>query len=135
MTAFGQRSLLNLSTCHPDLARVAARAIAGGFDFAVICGHRGRAEQEAAFAQGVSRAHWLQSPHNFTPSLAFDAVPWPLNWEDVTAFNHLGDVIKAAAQAVGVGLTWGGDFGSFKDRPHFELTNWRTIAKTQERAA
>jgi peptidoglycan L-alanyl-D-glutamate endopeptidase CwlK len=124
MPQFGQRSLLNLSQCHPALQAVAQHAVRN-FDFAVICGHRGEAEQAAAFARGVSKARWLQSPHNFAPALAFDAVPWPLDWGNLERFDAMARELKLAAVALGVGLTWGGDFRTFKDRPHFELSDWR----------
>lgn len=128
MAAFGSRSLLNLRQCHPALQRVAHEAIRG-FDFAVICGERGRAEQETAFAQGTTRAHFGESPHNFAPALAFDAVPWPLDWNDLRRFREMADVIKGAADRENVPLTWGGDFKRFRDRPHFELSGWKALAR------
>ena len=126
MAAFGARSLKFLDECHPDLQRVAHEAIRH-YDFSVYCGHRGQAEQEAAFKSGHSNARFGQSPHNFDPSRAFDAAPFPIDWDDIKRFNELGEVIKQAGLTVGVPVTWGGDFKSLKDRPHFELTNWRNL--------
>lgn len=126
MPKFSKRSLDNLSGVHPDLARVARRAIIS-FDFVVIWGQRGRADQEAAFRSGASRAHFGQSPHNFVHALAFDACPWPIDWKDIPKFDAMGRVMLAAAREEGVNLTWGGGFRR-KDRPHFELTNWRELS-------
>ena len=73
---WGARSLEALATCTPQ-ARTLARAILDRvpFDCRIIQGHRGRTEQEAAFASGNSRAKYGQSPHNRSPSWAFDLVP------------------------------------------------------------
>lgn len=137
MPHFSQRSLMMLSQCHPDLIRVAQEAIKH-FDFVVICGHRGEAEQEKAFHDGVSKAHWLQSPHNYTPSLAFDACPYPIDWSNATAFALMQDAMVAAAKVVGVDITLGADFDhdgkrhepGENDNPHFQLTNWKQLRGT-----
>jgi peptidoglycan L-alanyl-D-glutamate endopeptidase CwlK len=39
---------------------------------------------------------------------------WPL-------YAQLASAVKAAAQKFGVPITWGGDWASFPDGPHFEL--------------
>ena len=130
MPSFGPRSLACLNTCHADLQRVALVAIQH-MDFAVICGERGRAEQEAAYAKGASHAHFGQSPHNFAPSLAFDAAPRPLDWNDAAGFSHLADTIKAAAVECGVIIEWGGDFPLLADRDHFQLASWKTLARVK----
>jgi peptidoglycan L-alanyl-D-glutamate endopeptidase CwlK len=128
MPRFSKRSLDNLAECHPDLRRVAAEAIQH-FDFVVICGFRGEAEQLKAYHDGTSKARWLQSPHNFTPACAFDACPYPVKWDNTVAFLNMGEVMLESAYKVGVDITWGGHFKRFKDLPHFELTNWRNIVK------
>lgn len=128
MPRFSVRSQVNLAQCHPDLGRVAEEAIKH-FDFVVICGHRGEAEQEKAFHDGTSKARWRQSPHNFVPSLAFDACPYPINWQNTVAFLNMGEVMLEAARTVGVSITWGGQFKRFKDLPHFELSDWRNRVK------
>lgn len=116
---FGPRSRKSLSTCHPDLQRVAAEAIKH-FDFTVLCGHRNKAEQEAAVANGASKLHWPKSMHNSNPSRAMDCVPHPLDWNDADAFKAMAAEIKAAAARVGVKLDWGYDLWKW-DMPHFEL--------------
>ena len=116
---FGTRSRKNLATCHPDLQRVAAEAIKH-FDFTVICGHRNRANQEAAVASGASKLHWPKSRHNSNPSEAMDCVPHPLDWKDEDAFTAMAAEIKTAAERLGVALDWGFDLWGW-DMPHFEL--------------
>ncbi len=116
---FGTRSRKSLATCHPDLQRVAAEAIKH-FDFTVLCGHRNKVDQEAAVASGASKLHWPKSKHNSNPSEAMDCVPHPLDWNDEEAFKAMAEVIKTAAEKIGVELDWGFDLWAF-DMPHFQL--------------
>ena len=132
MPSFSSRSLNNLAQCHPDLQRVANEAIKT-FDFVVICGYRNQADQEAAFRAGNSKARFGQSPHNYQPSAAFDACPFPIDWNNRQAFVRMAGVIMDAAKGLNVSLRWGGDWNRngrtgderFVDLPHFELHPWR----------
>lgn len=109
-----------LNTCHSDLIRL-IEAVAETEKCAVICGFRGRYEQEKAYHTGKSKAKWGQSKHNLKPSHAVDVVPVPLNWEDIPAFEKLGEKIMAKAKELGINIRWGRDFTNLKDYPHFEL--------------
>ena len=125
MPHFGKRSLTALATCDPALQRVARRAIELT-DFTVLEGHRGREAQEAAFAAGLSKAHFGQSSHNSEPSQAFDVAPYPIDWQRVDRFVDLADHMLAAAASLGVNLIWGGTFwGGSREHPtdagHYEL--------------
>lgn len=129
--AFGRRSLFQQSTCHPDLQRIQDEAIKH-VDFIIVCGHRNKRDQEYAFSQGTSNAHYGESPHNYWPALAFDAYMWPIDVNDAARCRVLAPVILEAAKTVGVPLTWGGDFPKltgrkFVDLPHFQLTDWKLI--------
>ena len=75
MPELGKKSRANIDECDSRLILVAERAIQI-YDFSVTTGHRGRNAQETAFRTGHSKADWLESPHNYTPSMAFDAVPY-----------------------------------------------------------
>lgn len=130
MPVFGGRSEKMLKTTHPDLVRVLRRGILM-YDFTVMQSDRSKEEQEADFAKGVTRAHWLESPHDYFPSFAVDCAPWPIDWSNRVGFREMATAIKAAAQAEKVDVTWGGDFKSIKDMPHFELTHWRTLRNVQ----
>lgn len=109
-----------LNTCHSDLIRL-IEAVAETEKCAVICGFRGRYEQEKAYYSGKSKARFGQSKHNFKPSLAVDVVPLPLNWEDIPAFERLGEVIMKKAEELNIKIKWGKYFTNLKDYPHFEL--------------
>jgi len=120
MPTLGKKSLEYLAECHPDLRKVAHECIKH-YDFSVICGHRGKAAQDKAYAEKKSKVKWPNSKHNKTPSLAMDCTPYPVNWNDIPSFHTMARHMKDAARKVGVNIKWGGDFTSFFDGPHFEI--------------
>lgn len=75
----------------------------------------------------VTNAKGGESPHNFYPALAFD-IGFTHNGKDMDwnteNFRVFADILlKKFRESV----TWGGNFKSLKDRPHFELTNWKNL--------
>ena len=102
-------------------------ALARGMDFTILCGHRGKEEQDEAVRAGHSRTPWPTSKHNGTPSLAVDIAPYPVDWHDLARFDKLAVEVKAAwagltdAEREGFTLSWGGDWTGFVDRPHWEV--------------
>ena len=113
-------SQAKLNTCHSDLILL-INEVAKTEKCAVICGHRGKAEQEKAYNSGTSRAKWGQSKHNQMPSLAVDVVPLPLDWDNIESFEKLGNIIMEKAKELKINIKWGRDFTKLKDYPHFEL--------------
>jgi peptidoglycan L-alanyl-D-glutamate endopeptidase CwlK len=112
------------------------------------------AEQDALYAQGrtklydangkklgiVTKAKGGQSIHNF--GLALDIVLLKdtngdgtfdsASWEDTIDFDKDGraDWMEIVSILKRNGWIWGGDWKSFKDKPHFEKTfghTWRTL--------
>lgn len=90
-------------------------------DFIVIEGLRTVDRQKTLVAEGKSRT--MNSRH--LTGHAVDLLPidpadgrgkfdWPL-------YHMLAPAVKLAAQREGVQITWGGDWKSFRDGPHFEL--------------
>ena len=129
-----------IAKLHPsiqDMAReVLTRASNVGIDLVITQGLRDNEEQARLYAQGrtapgsiVTNAPPGSSWHNF--GLAFDVAvlnaegkaTWP---EDSALWERIGQVGKAA------GLTWGGDFTSIKDRPHFEYHPGVTLADARQ---
>jgi peptidoglycan L-alanyl-D-glutamate endopeptidase CwlK len=111
-----------LETCHPKIKAVVYRATElSPIDFTVLCGHRGQADQDAAFAAGNSKLKWPHGNHNKLPSLAVDLAPYPIDWKDLTRFGILAGAVLASARLLGVELSWGGQWTTFKDYPHFEI--------------
>lgn len=128
MYKFGNRSLDNLRTCHPDLQEILEEAIKL-VDFAIICGHRNKDEQDKAFHSGMSKVQFPNSKHNTYPSSAVDIAPYPIDWNNTERFTHLVGIIRGIAHMKGIkircGIDWDcdGDITdhSFMDYPHVEL--------------
>ena len=70
MPRFSDTSQERLGSCHPDLQRLFSEVVRG-FDCSIICGHRSKADQAAAFEQGLSQVSFPNSKHNITPSRGF----------------------------------------------------------------
>lgn len=72
---FGAASLKRLDECAPELRLVLNEAIKYQ-DFTIICAHRNKAAQDAAYKSGASKLKWPQSKHNTAPSRAVDIAPY-----------------------------------------------------------
>lgn len=118
---FGLRSKANLTGVHPDLVRVATRALElSPVDFTVTEGLRSPSRQKELFAQHKSQT--LRSRHITGHAIDVAAlrdgkVTW--NWQE---YEEIAKAFKAAAAELCIDITWGGDWKSFKDGPHFELS-------------
>lgn len=134
MPSFGKSSLARLDQCDVRLALVMTAAIENSqIDFGIVCGHRGKEDQDRAVAEGKSKTPWPISKHNALPSLAVDVCPYiggKYAWNDIQAFKDLAAHILATAEAKGIRLRWGGNWkindavsapGKFVDMPHFEI--------------
>ena len=137
MYKFSKRSRDNLSTASENLQRLFNEVIKE-IDCTVICGHRSPEEQFELYKKGrVNKDFkWIvvdkskvvtnidgrakKSNHNYLPSRAVDVVPYPLDWNDLNAFKKLGEVVKRKAKELGIKISWGGDWQTLKDYPHYE---------------
>lgn len=128
MAKLSETSNKRLQTCHPDLQKLFNEVIKH-YDCTVICGVRGKEEQDEAVRLGKSKLTFPNSKHNSSPSMAVDVVPFPIDWNDATRFYHFAGFVKAIAISLGIKIRWGGDWNGdhefknekFKDLPHFEL--------------
>lgn len=117
-----------LATCHPDLQRL-FDAVLEEADHAIICGHRSKEDQDAAFALGRSKKPWPEGKHNALPSMAVDAAPVPIQWSDTERFKVFAGVVLKHAAQLNIPIRWGGDWDrdgdttdqTFNDLVHFEL--------------
>ena len=128
MRKWSDRSLRNLKGIHPDLRRVLDRALQESpLDFIVIEGLRTKERQKQMVDEGASKT--MNSRH--ITGHAVDLLPIGLNGPrfDWPLYHKLAPAIKAAAKAEGVQITWGGDWKSFPDGPHFELNRKAYPAK------
>jgi peptidoglycan L-alanyl-D-glutamate endopeptidase CwlK len=123
----GSRSLSRLEGVHPDLVRVVKKAAAlSDLDFTVLEGLRTLDRQRKLLAQGASKT--LNSRH--ITGHAVDLAPLidgKVSW-DWPLYHRLAKIIKAAAVDENVPITWGGDWRTFKDGPHWELP-WKSYPK------
>jgi peptidoglycan L-alanyl-D-glutamate endopeptidase CwlK len=127
MPKLSAASRSRLDGAHP-LLRKLFTAIADETPILVLDSQRGRAAQERAFALGHSRAHFGQSAHNWSPAIALDVTPAPLDWSDFDRFAALARLVKAKARTLGIPIAWGGDWPGLRDMPHYELDPWRSFA-------
>ena len=116
--ALGSRSLQNLSGVHPDLVAAVKLAISKTTqDFTVLEGIRNINRQRELVKTGKSTT--MNSRH--LTGHAVDLAPWPISWE-WEGFYPIADAMKAAAEELDINLEWGGDWKSFPDGPHFQLS-------------
>ena len=118
---FGKRSEGNLKGVHPDLVRVMRRAIrTTKIDFVVIEGLRTPERQFQLLASGASRTLKSRHLHGFAVDIAPIGHDKKISWS-WNLYVPLAQSVKKAAADEGVMITWGGDWKSFKDGPHWEL--------------
>lgn len=116
--SLGKRSKEKLRGVHPDLVSVVERAIElTEQDFTVIEGLRDIDRQRELVKTGKSTT--MNSRH--LDGHAVDIAPWPISW-DWDEFYPIADAMKQAAQELNVDLEWGGDWKSFPDGPHWQLS-------------
>ena len=128
MPYFGKSSKKRLSTCDDRLQKVFNEVIKH-VDCSVLCGHRGKDDQNKAYKEGKSKAKYPKGRHNRYPSLAVDVSPYPIDWKDLERQTLFAGFVLGIAKQMGINLIWGNDWdGDFetkdtglKDYPHFEL--------------
>lgn len=142
-----QVSLNRLATVQEPLQRVVKRAIQiSDIDFGVGQANRTRDDQMKLYGQGRSRAQMIAAglnPAYAKPSMqivtktmksnhiggrAVDLVPYingVVEWDNsgkLGLWPRIAKAMKTAAAELQIGIVWGGDWKSFVDRPHFELS-------------
>lgn len=115
-----QRSLSRLEGVHPDLVKVVRRAIElTTVDFMVTEGLRTRERQRQLVNAGASRT--MNSRHITGHAVDVAAlVDGEVRW-DWPLYATISKAFKQAANELGVPITWGGDWKSFRDGPHYEI--------------
>ena len=127
MKKFSTRSLKALSGVHPDLIAVTRLALSRCVvDFTVVEGVRDLETQKRNVAKGVSQT--LKSRHLVQDDgfgHAVDVYPFIDGSVRVEApdedFKAIAYAMKSAAEELGVIITWGGDWKSFCDMPHYQI--------------
>lgn len=120
------RSLGRLKGVHPGLVEVVKRAIQlTSTDFTVVEGVRSLERQKHNVAKGVSQT--MKSRHLIQDDgygHAVDLAPLAgkeIPWNDFSKFKEVSEAMKKAASELGVRITWGGDWKTLVDGPHYQI--------------
>ena len=128
MYSYSKWSTERLASAHSDLQHLFNEVIKV-IDCTIVYGHRTEAEQEEMVRKGYSKLTFPNSNHNKVPSLAVDAVPYPIDWNDRERFVYFAGIVKGIASQLSIKMRWGGDWDSdnqlhdqtWMDLPHYEL--------------
>lgn len=78
----------------------------------------------AIYAQpALPKVTWLANPYasKHVEGKAVDLAPYPIDWNTLSKFEAIAVAMKQAAKELNIKITWGGDWVSSKDYPHFEV--------------
>ena len=158
MAEFGTKSQQKLSLVHPLLQELCQRVVTV-FDITILCGHRPKPEQDAAYLSGASTKRWPDSTHNPTPAMAVDAAPWPLpedwgnlksktpnlrdlEWKERVKFYQMTTAFMicwqqmcddfpeiAGSFEIRLGADWDGD-NDYRDQTFDDLVHIELVEKT-----
>jgi len=134
MPRYSQTSIDRLNTCCEELQQTMRRVIQF-YDHTILEGRRGEDAQNHYFKTGKSKLRYPKSKHNSTPSLAVDAAPWPIDWDDMEAFYYFGGTVIAAGFSLGHRIRWGGDWdmdGDFHDQTFMDLVHFEYAGPIQQ---
>jgi len=120
MYKFSESSKKRLSTCDDQLQDVFNTAIEI-VDCSILCGYRGYKEQTEAFNSNHSTVQFPHSKHNVNPSKGVDALPCPVDWNDILRIKNFACIVKSIAKSKGIKIEWGGDWKNFKDYAHWQI--------------
>lgn len=119
---FGERSIGNLIGVHKDLIRVVYKALElSEIDFTVVEGLRTIERQKELVSKGLSKT--MNSYH--LKGKAVDLYPFYSGGVQTAApaseWRKIAKAMKEAAKELNVTITWGGDWKSFIDMPHYQI--------------
>lgn len=126
MYKFSKRSLNNLANVHPDLAEVFHRVIeCTPYDFVITEGLRSKETQAKYVKEGKSKtmnSKHLKQADGYSHALdiavydEWDMITWVPDY-----YEAVNDIVQIIADEMNVKITWGGNWRSFKDCPHFQI--------------
>ena len=121
MFKLSKRSLDRLQGVHPDLVKVVQEAIKiTEVDFGVVEGLRTIEKQREYVQKGASKT--MNSRHLTGHAVDLAAyIGGEVRW-DWPLYHKIADAMKKASMSLNIPIVWGGDWETFKDGPHFELS-------------
>lgn len=154
ITTFDPRTEANLATLTPNTQAVARKFLSAiiesnrlpsGWSVRIISGTRTYDQQNTLYAEGrttpgriVTNAPGGYSNHNF--GIAFDLGIFNAKGQYIDDLSDSGAMTEKEissyyrmfpAIARPLGLTWGGDWISIDDEPHYELHPWPGLSEDQ----
>ena len=102
MNKFSETSKRRLLTCDVRIQRVFNEVIKV-FDCTVLEGYRPEALQNQYYIEGKSKVRYPGGKHNTSPSMAIDAMPYPVDWEDLNRICYFAGFVMATAASMGIG--------------------------------
>mgnify|MGYP000250563184 CR=1 FL=1 len=123
---FSRRSLNNMYGVHPNLIRIAYRALElTDVDFGITEGLRSIERQRELLEQGKSQTmnsyHLPRFGDKYGRAIDIACyVDGKLTW-DFDVHVHVSKFFKQAAEEYGYKITWGGDWTTLRDGPHYQL--------------
>ena len=127
MYSFSVKSLnlLNEPKFSPTLRLLLMEAIKDSpIDFTVLETVRTLEKQKEYYAKGTTKtlkSRHIPNTNKSGYSEAADIAPYPINWNDINRFRKLSEHILKKAEQLNIPITWGGNFKTLVDMPHYEL--------------
>jgi peptidoglycan L-alanyl-D-glutamate endopeptidase CwlK len=126
MKKYSTTSQNNLDSADPRLILIFTDAL-NIMDHSILDGYRTEAEQLALFLEKKTKVRL--GKHNVKPSMAVDALPYPIDYEDKERMCLFAGIVLAIAHKYGVKIRWGRDWDgdtnlleeTFLDYAHFEI--------------
>ena len=122
MYKFSKRSLRNLKGVDERLVKLMEEVLSiSPYDFGITEGLRTIEKQKEYVRTGKSQT--MNSYH--LKGKAVDIVVYKdgeVTW-DLKYYKEIADLVKKIAEHDGLKITWGGDWKTLVDGPHFQLEN------------
>lgn len=125
---YGESRLKNV---HPDLVKLVHAVgdnppVGPSVDIEVVQGARSVADEQRDIDAGVSHlSDPMHSKHVIGPGRplaeAVDLALYPVVWTDHLSFVKMSNLMKQAAKALSIQISWGGDWPHPFDFDHIEL--------------
>ena len=125
MFKFSKRSETILSTVDKRLQLLANEVLkTSPYDFAITSGYRTQQEQMQMYIKKVSKCDGIEKKSKHQLRKAIDIMVYDEHgvgtWEE-KYYQEVALIFKQKAKELNINISWGGDWKSFKDCPHFEV--------------
>jgi len=134
---WGQTSIKRMDGVDPRIIRVLFRAIGimsrkkDGIDMTIpwMGGIRTADQQNKLFLDGVSKCDGFEKKSEHQSGLAIDVIPYikGINFYEMPSieqdflFYKVASVILESGALEGVKISWGGNWSSWRDCPHYQI--------------